>query len=46
MKEFIKQGPGAFDEILFIAFNDDVFGAYSDTIPIGLKSIGDIMGDM
>ena len=46
VKKFINQKPQVFDEIRFIAFNDDVYNAYTELIPLGPKSVGDILKNM
>ncbi|MDO8505093.1 MAG: macro domain-containing protein, partial [bacterium] len=46
VKEFVKRESEAFDEIRFVAFSDEVYEVYSGMIPLGLKSIGDIIKEM
>jgi O-acetyl-ADP-ribose deacetylase len=43
VKEFISQKPDVFDEIRFVAFTEDVYNTYAELIPLGAKSIGDIL---
>ncbi len=43
VKEFIKQNQETFDEIRFVAFSEDVYDIYADIIPVGTKTIGEIL---
>lgn len=46
VKDYIQQVPDAFDEILFVAFSDEIHQAYEDVISVRPKSAREILDEM